>query len=140
MPKLYDYRVFISHAWKYGNDYDRLINLLNNANNFSYYNYSAPKEKPLFPDGTPFNNSDIAKKITDKISPSQITIVISGMYVQYKDWIKYEIDESIRMKKPILGIKPYGNSNIPTYVFDNANKIVNWNTDSIVSAIRELVK
>ncbi|HBE7904507.1 TIR domain-containing protein [Clostridioides difficile] len=140
MPKLYDYRVFISHAWKYGNDYDRLINLLNNANNFSYYNYSAPKEKPLFPDGTPFSNSDIAKKITDKISPSQITIVISGMYVQYKDWIKYEIDESIRMKKPILGIKPYGNSNIPTYVSDNANKIVNWNTDSIVSAIRELVK
>ncbi|MCD8633866.1 TIR domain-containing protein, partial [Clostridioides difficile] len=128
MPKLYDYRVFISHAWKYGNDYDRLINLLNNANNFSYYNYSAPKEKPLFPDGTPFSNSDIAKKITDKISPSQITIVISGMYVQYKDWIKYEIDESIRIGKPILGIRPYGNSNIPTYVSDNANKIVNWNT------------
>ncbi|MDX5708966.1 TIR domain-containing protein [Clostridioides difficile] len=140
MPKLYDYRVFISHAWKYGNDYDRLINLLNNANNFSYYNYSAPKEKPLFPDGTPFSNSDIAKKITDKISPSQITIVISGMYVQYKDWIKYEIDESIRIGKPILGIRPYGNSNIPTYVSDNANTIVNWNTDSIVSAIRELVK
>ena len=117
-----------------------MINLLNNANNFSYYNYSAPKEKPLFPDGTPFSNSDIAKKITDKISPSQITIVISGMYVQYKDWIKYEIDESIRIGKPILGIRPYGNSNIPTYVSDNANKIVNWNTDSIVSAIRELVK
>lgn len=62
------------------------------------------------------------------------------MYVQYKDWIKYEIDESIRIGKPILGIRPYGNSNIPTYVSDNANKIVNWNTDSIVSAIRELVK
>ncbi|NRT90898.1 TIR domain-containing protein [Clostridium beijerinckii] len=140
MPSLYDYRLFISHAWKYGDDYTRLVNLLDNAKNFSYYNYSAPKEKPLFPVGTPLTNSDIAKKITDKISPSQITIVIAGMYVQYKDWIQYEIDESKRMGKPILGIKPYGNVITPTYVSNNANEIVNWSTDSIVSAIRRLVK
>ncbi|KEH89134.1 hypothetical protein Z965_03870 [Clostridium novyi A str. BKT29909] len=142
MPKLYDYRLFISHAWKYNDDYDRLINLLNDAKYFSYYNYSAPKEKPLFPEGTPLTNNKIANKITDKISPSQITIVISGMYVAYKDWIQYEIDESKRMGKPILAIKPYGQSEGPTpkYVSENADKIVNWSTTSIVSAIRELVK
>ena len=51
MPSLYDYRIFISHAWKYGDDYNRLVNLLDQARYFSYYNYSAPKEKPLFPYG-----------------------------------------------------------------------------------------
>ncbi|WP_346893547.1 TIR domain-containing protein [Clostridium sp. UBA871] len=142
MPTLYDYRLFISHAWKYGDDYDRLVKLLDAANNFSYYNYSAPKEKPLFPPGTPLTNPAIANKITDKIKPSQITIVISGMYTAYSDWMKYEIDESKRMKKPILAINPYGQSQGPTpkYVTDNADKIVNWSTSSIVSAIRELVK
>ncbi len=135
-------RLFVSHAWKYGDDYNRLISLLDKANNFSYINYSAPKEKPLFPEGTPLTNNKIATKITDKISPSQITIVISGMYVAYKDWIQYEIDESKRMGKPVLAIKPYGQSQGPTpkYVSDNADKIVNWSTDSIVDAIRELVK
>lgn len=140
MPNLYDYRLFISHAWKYGEDYNRLISLLNNAKYFSYYNYSAPKEKPLFPAGTPLTNYSIANKITDKIAPSQITIVIAGMYVQYKDWIQYEIDESKRMGKPILGIKPWGNTLIPSYVSSNADEMVNWQTDSIVSAIRRLVK
>jgi len=142
MPKLYDYKLFISHAWKYGDDYDRLIKLLDNAKNFSYYNYSAPKEKPLFPEGTPLNNKKIADKITDKISPSQITIVISGMYVAYKDWMQYEIDESKRMGKPILGINPFKQSQGPTpkYVSENANMMVNWSTDSIVSAIRSLLK
>lgn len=139
MPQLYDYRLFISHAWKYGNDYNNLITLLDKARNFSYYNYSAPKEKPLFPEGTPLTNKKIAEKITQKINPSQITIVIAGMYVQYKDWIKYEIDESKRIGKPILAIKPHGNVNIPTYVSNNADEIVNWNTESIVSAIRRLV-
>lgn len=142
MPKLYDYRIFISHAWKYGKDYTRLVGLLDDGKNFSYYNYSAPKEKPLFPEGTPLNNKKIADKITNKISPSQITIVIAGMYVAYKDWIQYEIDESKRMGKPILGINPYGQSQGPTpkYVSENANMMVNWSTDSIVSAIRTLVK
>ena len=49
MPNLYDYRIFISHAWKYGSAYDSLVTLLNNAPYFSYYNYSAPKEKTAFP-------------------------------------------------------------------------------------------
>lgn len=139
MPQLNDYRLFISHAWKYGDDYNRLINLLNNANNFSYFNYSAPVEKPLFPVGTPKTNSEIGTLISNKIRPSQITIVISGMYGAYSDWMQYEIDESVRMKKPILGIYPWGQSKAPTYVTLNADKMVNWNTDSIVSAIRELV-
>lgn len=47
MPTLYDYRIFISHAWRYGDEYNRLVSLLNSSPWFSYYNYSAPKEKPL---------------------------------------------------------------------------------------------
>ena len=69
---LYPYRLFISHAWKYGNDYNNLITLLNAAPYFLYRNYSAPEEKPLFPEGTPLTNGKIASKITDKISPTQI--------------------------------------------------------------------
>ena len=102
MPTLYDYRLFISHAWKYGADYDNLVKLLNNANYFSYRNYSAPREKPLFPAGTPATNAEIRRLITQKIAPSQITIVIAGMYTSYREWMQYEIDESVRMGKPIL--------------------------------------
>lgn len=139
MPNLYDYRLFISHAWKYGDDYIRLVNLLNNAKYFSYYNYSAPSEKPLFPLGTPYTNSDIARKITDKITPAQAVIVIAGMYAAHRYWMQYEIDEAVRLKKPIIAVKPWGNTLIPTYVSNNATEIVGWNTDSIVSAIRRLV-
>lgn len=136
MPALNDYRIFISHAWRYGSSYDNLISLLDNASYFSYYNYSAPKEKPLFPLGTPYTSSDIASKITDKIRPSQITLVISGMYGAYSDWMKYEIDESVRMGKPVIGIYPWGQTYAPSYVTQNATEMVHWNTESIVSAIR----
>lgn len=46
MPALYPYRIFISHAWKYGDEYSRIVSMLDNAPYFSYYNYSAPQESP----------------------------------------------------------------------------------------------
>ena len=139
MPNLYDYRLFISHAWKYGEDYKRLVGILDNAKYFSYHNYSSPQEKPLFPAGTPMTNSQIRNLISNKIRPSQITLVMSGMYGAYSDWMKYEVDESIRMGKPIIGIYPWGQTYAPTYITQNATVMVRWQTDSIVGAIRSLV-
>lgn len=139
MPSLYDYRIFISHAWKYGDDYIRLVNLLDAAPYFHYFNYSAPEQKPLFPSGKPYTSSDIARKITDKIRPAQITLVISGMYAAYSDWMQYEIDESLRMRMPVIGIMPRGQERVPLYVRDRVDVLVGWNTSSIVSAIRRYV-
>ncbi|MDR2904099.1 MAG: TIR domain-containing protein [Clostridiales bacterium] len=94
MPQLKDYRLFISHAWKYGEDYTRLTNLLDAASNFSYYNYSAPENKPLELSRPDAAKTEIKKKITNKISPAQIILVISGMYTNNSEWMQYELDEA----------------------------------------------
>ena len=85
------------------------------------------------------NNKMIASKITDKISPAQIVLVISGMYGAYSDWMGYEINEAVRLGKPILGIYPWGQTYVPQRVLAVADEMVHWNTDSIVGAIRRLV-
>lgn len=46
MPSLKTYDIFISHAWRYGSDYEHLVNLLDSALFFNYRNYSAPKINP----------------------------------------------------------------------------------------------
>ena len=137
MPCLKDYRIFISHAWRYGDEYKRLTELLDKAPLFSYYNYSAPKEKPLFPAGNPHTKKYIAQKITEKIRPAQVVLVIGGMYAAYSDWMQYEIDEAIRMGKPVIGIRPWGQIVMPTYVTNNSDIIVGWNANSIISSIRD---
>lgn len=139
MPSLFDYHIFISHAWKYGSEYDRLVKLLDAAPNFSYYNYSAPKEKPLHNLDTSDvkTKSDIKAAIDRKISPCSCILVISGMYATYREWMQYEIDAARRMKKPIIAISPWGGQVMPQSVTQVATKIVNWNTNSIVTAIRE---
>jgi hypothetical protein len=135
MPQLKTYDLFISHAWKYGDNYTRCINLLNNANNFKYRNYSAPKDKPLIPEGTTVPNKKILEKIENKIRPVNCFLVFAGMYSSYSDWIQEEINIALNLNKPIIVIKPWGQQRTPS-IFNDI-EMIGWNTDSIVKAIRD---
>lgn len=138
MPTLKIYDLFISHAWKYGEEYNRLIDLLDSASYFYYRNYSAPKDKPLHN----LDGSDVRKKyeiqqsIDRKISPVNAVLVISGMYANNREWMEYEIESARKQNKPIIAIKPWGNTIIPSYIYNYADTVVGWNTASIVDAIR----
>ena len=59
------------------------------------------------------------------------------MYVDYSKWINFEIDTAIEMKKPIIGVKPWGQERIPVKVSENATVMVGWNSSSVVQAIRD---
>lgn len=139
MPNLKTYDIFISHAWKYGGNYKNLTDLLDDANYFIYRNYSAPKDKPLqnLDSTDPNTVKEIKSAIDRKIKNVNIVVVISGMYAAYSRWMSYEIESANKFHKPIIAIRPRGNQRISREVSSNSLEIVNWNTNSIVSAIRK---
>jgi hypothetical protein len=132
MPVLRTYNIFITHSWKYDDDYVRLVNLINAAPFFSWKNYSVPWNDPL----AGGSKQKLANEIDGQIRLASILLVISGMYVTYGEWIQFEIDLADKYNKPIVGIRPWGNTNIPFAVGRSAVEIVGWNTDSIIGAIR----
>ena len=134
MPQLHRYRLFISHAWQYNADYYRLLEMLDDAANFIYANYSVPEHDPVDAN----NNTKLKEELRQQIRPVEVVIILGGMYVAYSDWIQFEIDFATALGKPILGIKPRGAQVMPTAVQDAADKIVGWSTSTIVAAIRNL--
>jgi len=130
MPELRIYNVFVSHAWEYTDEYYRFVNMLNDAPNFYWRNFSVPVHDP--------EGGRLRQAFIDQTRPTSIVIILSGMYVAYSDWIQTEIDIATEMDKPILGVMPWGSERIPQAVQDVADEIVGWNTDSIVRAIGEL--
>ena len=128
MPLLHKYRLFISHAWKYNAEYDRLIDYLDDAENFDYANYSVPEHDPV--------DGNIEEALRKQIRPVEVVLILAGVYVSHSDWIQFEIDFADLLGKPIIGIKPWGSERIPQAVQDKAQEIIGWNTSSIVSAIR----
>lgn len=137
MPLLKTYDLFISHAWKYNEEYYRLVELLKGANNFKWRNYSVPEHDPVLDPDDENDAKILLSKLEQQIKPVNCVLVISGMYVNYRKWIQSEIEIAIKYKKPIIGIKPRGQQRIPLDVQAVATTMVGWSTDSIVKAIRE---
>lgn len=127
------YNLFISHAWKYDYQYQTVVNWLMNSD-LKYYNYSVPKEDPLHSG----RKSQLKTDLTNQIRPASCIIIIAGMYDVYSEWIQYELNEAVRMGKYIIGIRPWGSERMPKIVEDNADKMVGWNSASLISAIKEL--
>ncbi len=130
------HNLFISHSWQYTDAYIKLCNLLNNRPYFNYNNFSVPKDDPIHTNGT---DKQLLEAITNKMRLSHVILIMAGKYSTYSKWINKEIiiaNKGFANPKPIIGIKPWANTVVSSTVKDNAIEMVNWNTESIVAAIR----
>lgn len=126
--------IFISHAWKYNDDYHTIITWLNESG-ISYKNYSVPEHDPV--DAT--NNTKLKEALTNQLLHANIVIIIGCMYGAYSEWIQYEVDEAVRMNKKIILIRPWGQERLPVLTQLSATRTIGWKKNSLTTAIRELL-
>ena len=130
------YPLFISHCWDYRKDYETVEKWIKESD-ITWKNMSIPVHNPK--DAS--SDRELATKIDNNIRQSSVFIVIAGMYAAQKNrpWINFEIDSALQYNKKILAIKPRGNERLPTKISEKANKIVNWNSSSVIDGIKELL-
>lgn len=132
------YNLFISHSWKYGDAYDRLVKFLEDESNFVFNNFSVPKDDPVHTSGT---DKELYAAIKNKIQLCNVVLIMTGKYSSYSKWIKKEIKictDEFTKKKPILAIHPWGSTQASTIVVNAADEEANWNQSSIIKGIKSL--
>ncbi len=132
------YNLFISHSWNYADQYDRLVELLRERRYFAFRDYSVPMDDPIHDAGT---DDQLRQAIRDQMTPCHVVLILSGIYATYSKWINIEIDlaeSGFSQAKPIIAIRPWGSERISAPVRQAADRIVRWNTESVVGAIRDL--
>lgn len=130
------HNLFISHSWQYSDAYEKLCNLLDNRAYFFYKNHSVPKDDPVHTNGT---DRELQQAITNHMRGAHVILMLAGVYSTYSKWINKEViiaNESFSTPKPIIGVIPWGQTNVSSTVKENAIELVGWNTESIVDAIR----
>ena len=132
------YNLFISHSWNYADQYNRLVNLLRERSYFAFRNYSIPPDDPIHGAGT---DAQLRRAIRNQMTPCHVVLILAGVYATYSKWINIEIDlaeDGFPYAKPIIAIRPWGSERISERVRLAADRIVGWNTESVVGAIRDL--
>ncbi len=132
------YNLFISHSWNYTDEYDRLTNLLSERGYFAFRDYSVPRDDPIHGAGT---EAQLRQAIRNQMTPCHVVLILAGVYATYSKWINIEIElaeKGFAYAKPIVAIRPWGSQRISKRVRLAADRIVGWNTESVVEAIRDL--
>ena len=132
------YHLFISHSWKYSDAYEKLISLLDKAEDFTYSNYSVPEDDPIEGAKT---DKQLKAAIKEQMAHASVVLILAGVYSTYSKWINIEIDlaqNGFDTPKPIIAIEPWGAEKTSSVVKNAADRVVGWNTNSIVKAIKEL--
>lgn len=116
MPTLKTYVLFISYIWRHtdNSEYYRIVDLLDRASNFEWRNYSVPEHDPL----ETKSNKELSDALDHQIKPINCFLIISGMYVTHREWIKKELEIAKSYSKPIIGILPRGQERTPVEVQD----------------------
>lgn len=130
------YNLFISHSWAYSDAYQGLVNLLHQRPYFDFHNHSVPKNDPIHTNGI---DGELYLAIKNKVVYCHTVIILAGLYSSYSKWIDKEIRIAEELNKPIIAVEPWGSERTSRVVKEHAHRIVKWNTESIVSAIRDLV-
>ena len=133
-----NYHLFISHSWAYPHAYEGLLNLLDRDASFDYTNYSVPKDDPIHTNGT---DAELYAAIKEQISHSSAVLILAGIYASYSRWIQKEIQiaqTEFYVPKPIIAVEYWGAERTSSVVKNAADKIVKWNSKSIIDAIKEL--
>ena len=133
------YHIFISHSWAYTDAYEQLIRLLKKDSDFKFKDYSVPKDDPIH---NASNDKELYEAIKEQISHANVVIILAGVYSTYSKWINKEIKiakEEFVIPKKILAVEPWGSQRTSSVVKEAADKIVGWNSSSIINAIKRIV-
>lgn len=130
MPALRTYHVFISHCWEYNADYYRLVEWFNAEALFKWKDLSLPADRAIRQD------KRFESRLRKRLGDSDVLLVIVGMEIAYRYWIKWEIKWARIRGIPIVGVMPNGRQRIPNAVEAARCPIVGWRRDSVIGAIR----
>ena len=126
--------VFISFAHEDMDEVNLLRGQSKNVNSeLEFSDYSVKKS---------FNSEDadyIKRQIREKLKNTSITMVYLSEKSMKSDWVKWEIEQSKKMGKGVVGVYKGDTppTKIPSHIKDNVNSIVNWNHSEIMSAINK---
>jgi hypothetical protein len=121
-------RIFISHSWRFDNDFYKLLDRFQNYE-FDYFNHSIFKDEPL----DVSSNKELLEGIEKKIKGCSKVVILAGMYVNKSTVIREELRIAKKLNKEIIAIIPHGQKKVPLIVRAFSKTIIGTNTPNIIN-------
>jgi hypothetical protein len=133
--RLYD--IFITHAWRYHEDWTAAAEALDAVPGLKWRNFSVPWHDPAMSPNTEVGGKFIRNWLESQIVPVHAVLLLSGVYAvaSNRRWLELELQFARAHRKPVIAIPAVGQTDVGPDVRALCDVTVAWNGGDIVRAI-----
>ena len=136
------YDLFITHAWRYHDDWTRLGDLLDRTPDLSWRNFSVPWYDPAVDPNTETGTRFVRKWLESQISPVAAVIFLGGVYAakSARRWLELEVEMARRRSKPVIALPMFGEVQFPSDARALVDDVVAWDGREVIAAVDRLTQ
>lgn len=145
MEKLKYYDIFLTHAWRFHDDWTKFSELIDKTPGIAWRNFSLPWHDPAMNPNTEVGGRFIRDFLESQIIPVHGVVLLTGVYEikSARRWFDMEVEMARKHNKPLIGIPAIGEKTVPDEVSSLCDTCCEWDAMELLAAIdrvRELPK
>ena len=133
--------VFVSHAWRYHDDWNLLTRMLDVYDPRAWRNFSLPWFDPALNPATESGGATLRWSLESQIIPVDVVVLLSSVFAQQgsRKWIDFEIEMAGNHAKPIIALPAWGETAVPPEVAKIADATGKWDAGELLASIDKLI-
>ncbi len=135
------YDVFVTHAWRYHDDWTAFAKLLNDVVAFRWRNFSLPWYDPALDVNTDAGKKAVVNLLETQIIPAHVVVALGGVFAikSTRRWLEEEIRFARQHKKLIFAMPAIGAAEASAELRALCDQALTWNGKVVAEAIATAV-
>jgi hypothetical protein len=131
------YDLFITHAWRYHDDWTRVSELFDQFLGSSWRNFSVPWYDPALDPNTEVGKRLVHRWLEQQIVPTCGVILLASVHANKsaRKWVELEVDLARKYQKRIIGVPPFGAATMTPDAAALVDIQCPWDAGQIVAAL-----
>lgn len=140
MEKTKSYDIFITHAWRFHDDWTRFTELMDKMSGLVWRNFSLPWHDPAMSPNTEVGGRLIRGFLESQIIPVHVVVLLAGVYEtgSARRWVDMEVEMARKHNKPIIGIPAINKQTVPDELGTLCDAISGWDGARVIATIDEV--
>jgi hypothetical protein len=132
--------LFITHAWRYHEDWIRVSELLDSQEGLKWRNFSVPWHDPAMDPNTDVGGRFVRDWLETQIIPVTGVILLSSLLERgsAKRWVQVEVELARQYQKPIIALPAHGQISVPEDALTLVDGVAAWTPSAIIAAFEEV--
>ncbi len=140
MPSRPTVDLFVTHAWRYHDDWRHLVDLLNAHDVRGWRNFSLPWHDPALDPRTEAGGKAVRWHLETQIIPADAVVLLASVLSEpgTRKWLDLELALARKHGKPVIAVPAWGEQDVPPEVRASADAVVGWDAVALRAAVAVL--